>query len=171
MEASFERGINMKKTLALFLALLLVLSFTACGSSTEATTEATTEVTTVPTTETTEAVVDYNAVAAAIEATGTKFDYWNVDVIGEAFFINFAFNGMSDVVEMFKEAGYDENYSEWVTVKETVLSLYQSNVDLMKSFGVENPMCFLSLVNDQNYGEIFVSVYNGEITDDIMKAE
>lgn len=160
----------MKKILSLFLALIMLLSFTACGSK-EIAVEATTEATTVPTTETTESVVDYTAVAAAIEATGTKFDYWNVDVIGEAFFINFAFNGMSDVVEMFKEAGYDENYSEWVTVKETVLSLYQSNVDLMKSFGVENPMCFLSLVNDQNYGEIFVSVYNGEITDDIMKAE
>jgi hypothetical protein len=164
---------------ALFLALIMMLSFTACGSNseptveatTEVTTEVTTEATTEPTEEATESVIDYNAVAAAIESTVAKFDYWNVDVIGEAFFINFAFNGMSDVVEMFKEAGYDENYSEWVAVKETVLSLYQSNVDLMKAFGVENPMCFLSLVNDQNYGEIFISVYNGEITDDIMKTE
>ena len=165
----------MKKMLALFMALLLVLSFTACGSNSEptveATTEVTTEATTEPTEEATEAVIDYNAVAAAIESTGAKFDYWNVDVIGEAFFINFAFNGMSDVVEMFKEAGYDENYSEWVAVKETVLSLYQSNVDLMKAFGIEEPLCFLNLVNEQNHGEIFVSIYNGEVTDDIMKAE
>ena len=162
----------MKKILALILTLLLVLSFTACGSeeaTVEATTEVTTEATNEPTTEDTETVIDYNAVAAAIESTGTQWDYWNVDVIGEAFFINFAFNGMSEAVEMFKEAGYDENYSEWVTVKETVLSLYESNVNLIKAFGVENPVCFLSLVNEQNLGEVFISVYDGEVTTDIME--
>ncbi len=164
----------MKKMFALFLALLLILSFTACGSkeaTVEATTEVTTEATTEPATEATETVVDYNAVATAIESTGTQFDYWNVDVIGDAFFINFAYNGMSDVVEMFKEAGYDENHSEWVTVKETVLSWYESNVNLIKAFGVEDPMCFLNLVNDQNHGEVFVSIYNGEVTTDIMESD
>lgn len=119
---------------------------------------------------TAKSVVDYNAVAAAIESTGTQWDYWNVDVIGEAFFISFAYNGMSDVVEMFKEAGYDETYSEWVTIRETALSLYQSNVDLIKAFGVEEPMCFLNLVNEQNHGEVFISIYDDEVTSDIMES-
>ena len=152
----------MKRIISMLLAVIMLLSFAACGSN-EANAEATTEAT--------EPVIDYNAVATAIESTGTQWDYWNVDVIGEAFFISFAYNGMAEVVEMFKEAGYDENYSEWVAVKETAQTLYKSNVDLIKAFGVENPMCFLSLVNEQNYGEVFISIYDGEITDDIMKAE
>lgn len=185
----------MKRIIALILSLLLVLSFAACGgeeikSESEAHTAAetsepaeATEVTEV--TEVTEAIVettgstetssesevDYEAVAAVIESTGGAMHYWNVDVLGEAFFITFAYNGMSDAVEMFKDAGYDENYSEWISVKETMLALYQSNVDLMKVLGVENPMCFFSLVNENNHGETFVTIYKGEVTTDIMESD
>lgn len=174
----------MKKIISLLLVIALSVSLAACGSkevSVEATTEPTTESTTatvVPTvattveaTESAEVEVDYASVAAMLEASGAKMHYWNVDVLGEVFFINFAYNGMSDAVKMFKEAGYDENHSEWISVKETMLSLYESNISLMKTLGVENPMCFLNLVNENNHGEIFVTIYNGEVTTDIMASK
>ena len=177
--------INMKKMFSLIMALLLVLSFASCGSN-EASGEETAESTTAtdaPATETAVTVeteeteadeqpeVDYEAVATILEASGVQMHYWNVDVLGEAFFINFAYNGMSEAVEAFTKAGYDENYTEWVSVKETMKSLYQSNIDLLKTLGVEDPVCFFNLVNENNHGEIFVSIYNGEITYDIMKSE
>ena len=176
----------MKKSIALIMALILVVSLAACGSgeasaevtteqttepTVEATTEATTEATEEPTESTeaqTDPEVDYESIAAAVEASGAKMHYWNVDVIGEAFFITFAYNGMSDAVKAFKDAGYDENNSDWISAKETILSLYQSSVDLIIALGVEDPMCFMNLVNENDHAEIFVSVYNGEVTFDIM---
>ena len=164
----------MKKILALFLAMLLVLSFTACGSkeeTVEATTEVTTEVTTEPTTESTEAVVDYDTVATLLEAGGlANWDYWNVEVIGDVFFVSFTMNGMEEAVEYFKSAGYDETNTDWVSIKETMMTMYQSNVDLMKTLGVENPNSYLNLVNDKNYGEVLVSIYNGEFVLDVLES-
>lgn len=178
----------MKKFLTLFLAFALMLSIAACGGEeskaesappstsqpaaetevTEATelTEATEEI--VETAESTEVEVDYESVAFMLEAMGTKWHYWNVEVIGDAFFINFAHDGMSVAVNEFKTAGYDENYSGWAPVKETMQSLFQSCIDLMETLGVDNPSCFLNLVNENNHAEVFVSIYNGEVTYDIM---
>lgn len=121
---------------------------------------------------TAEAVVDYDTVAILLEATGvTGFDYWNVDVIGDVFFISFTMNGMDDGIELFKVAGYDETYSEWVSIKETMMAMYQSEVDLMKTLGVENPNCYLNLVSDKDHAEVLASIYNGEIVLDVMESE
>ena len=148
----------MKKLLAIFMVLLLMVSFAACGGE---------EVNAKMKSD-----VDYEFIAIMLEAAGTESDmtYWEVDVQGELFFITFANNGMSDVVKNYKAAGYDENYSGWLYAKETTMKVYQANIDLIKSLGVENPKCMVDLVNENNHNEVFLSIYNGVIIVDIMKS-
>ena len=175
----------MKKILALFLALILVLSITACGSkeaSAEATTESTTATvvptteatieTTETTTENTEPVVDYDTVAILLEAGGVaNWDYWKVDVMDDVFFVNFTINGIDDVVEYFKDEGYDDTYSEWVSIKETMITMFESNVNLMKTLGVENPNIYMNLVSSKDHAEVLVSIYNGDFVFDVMESD
>ena len=64
--------------------------------------------------------------------------------------------------------GLDENYEDWVSVKDNFCSLcdtlYESAVDL----GMDDPTVFVHILNDQNYDNILLSVMNGVVIYDVM---
>lgn len=185
----------MKKFLAILLAFVMLFSLTACGGEEEsaateaapvateaapAATEAApaaTEAAPVATEAATEAEPEeemsdedtVDLVLSLIELSiGDNFDYYTLDGDESSIELSVATDGIAEAVYEAMSVGLDENYEDWVSVKDNFCSLcdtlYESAVDL----GMDDPTVFVHILNDQNYDNILLSVMNGVVVYDVM---
>lgn len=136
---------------------------------TEQTTEATTEPTTEATTETEKATVNVEDVKYLIKAAiKDNFTYCTVEGDETGITINVAGDGIAKAVYFASAAGYDETYDEWVSMKESVVTMSNSIQELMKSCGMENALLMINVLNDENTDNVLLSMINGNVFYDAL---
>ena len=96
------------------------------------------------------------------------FDYTLVEGDETGFTISVAINGLTAEVYAAKTAGYDENYAPWVEAKNSMLEAYSATYELLVSLGMENPSLMMIVLNDTNYDNYLLAMYENSIVYDVM---
>ena len=64
--------------------------------------------------------------------------------------------------------GYDENYGNWPTVKENLVSFYNSTYDFIETLGLKDPVLTVAVVNDENPENVLLMIMYGIVVYDVM---
>ena len=141
----------MKRFLVLFLSLMLLWSFNVSAETAE----------------------DSKIALAKFLIESVLEDgcsYCKVEGDSTGFMIDIAIDGLAQKVQIGKIMGYDETHSDWVKVREAMLSMYASLVDCIESIaGIENPNVMLTVFNDVNTNNIAMMIHKGIILYDVME--
>lgn len=97
-----------------------------------------------------------------------SYDYYSVDGDETGITINVTGEGLAEAVVIAKAAGYDENYSEWVAMKESTIECSDGIMNLMKESGMEDAVLMFNVLNNQNHDNILLSLINSIVIYDVM---
>ena len=184
----------MKKLLSVLVVLAMVFSLAACGggeepvAATEAATEAApaaTEAATEAAPAATEAVPAETAAAEPEEAVsdsdvvdlvislielsiGDSFDYYEIDGDETSIELSVSTDGLAEAMYDALTAGYDENFEQWVEVKNNFSSLCDTIYETAVDLGMDDPLVFVHILNDQNYENTLLTIMNGIVVYDAM---
>ena len=101
-------------------------------------------------------------------SVGENFDYCKIDGDGTGITVSVANDGFCEAVYIAKNAGFDENFAEWVGVKDSMVELCNTIVDSAAHFGLDNIVVTVNTLNDLNHDNILLMVMNGVVVYDIM---
>lgn len=160
----------MKRIISLIVLLTICISLCACASDAE-------PVKASPTIEVTEPAPSLpsskservDLFLTVVEDMLNK-NYDVVKVMGNETKIQLgvAESGFGAKVYTMTLEGRDENYSDWVAVKDSMLKLYDSIYDLALTYDVEDIPITLFALNDQNVNTGFLGITGGSIFYDVM---
>ena len=124
---------------------------------------------------------EFEAFSASLQEQGTRFwhsIFFNEEM--ELFIIEFAIDGIAEGIFAAIDAGYDESYEPWVTIKEAILMLYGGLTAYLGLCENQNLKLWLQFKNDTIcFGDAWCIPYhydlyeimNGNVTWDVMKIE
>lgn len=165
----------MKKIVALFLAVTLSFSLAACGEKTvsaekpesveveatlEPVVEATPEPTPEPVVEAKETVNVEQIISVLDVGFKDRYDYYSIDGNENLITVNIAYNGLTAAIVTAINEG-DEN--SWEQIKDSMLSLYSSSVQLMKTSDPNTPPLMLCLLNDTELANCLLIIFEDAV--------
>lgn len=110
-----------------------------------------------------------NAVCTLIELVlGNNFENHEVSVDGNMIVVNLWQSGLALEVAMLKASGDDENNSDWVTLKDNVISMSDSILGLMATAEVDDMYLNINIKNDINTENVLLSLLNSYVIFDAM---
>lgn len=98
----------------------------------------------------------------------TLFDYIDVSCDNTGLFITVGVAGFAEELRQMKNNGATASNKEWVTVKDSLLTIYDKTVNSLKDYGYTGQNCMLYLVNTENHDNIFLMIHGGGIVYDAL---
>ena len=98
-----------------------------------------------------------------------NFDYAEIEYRNGAFVCYLAGDGVGESVLMALLAGYDETYSDWMTVKSSLSELCGSMYELAVIAGMDEDLqIVINVIHENNFNDILLTLVDGVVTFDAM---
>lgn len=107
-------------------------------------------------------------IKSTISSSSDGFSYFDVAGDDTGITITLAVDGLSYEIFSASVLGYDENYEPWKEAKDSMLYFYESVEELVKTLGRDDLVITMNLVNDQNYDNSLLLIYEGVIIYDVL---
>lgn len=125
----------------------------------------------------TTAVIKQNTVSPSIIKTAVSnalekldlFDYFSVSCDETAVTIYVGFNDVAEDLAQMKANGENENNKDWMTIKDSLMTVYNQVVGALADYGYTKNNCMLNFINTKNHDNILLMIYGGSIVYDCMK--
>lgn len=97
-----------------------------------------------------------------------NFDYVEVESDETGVTISLTNDGFASTITQSKSLGLDETFPEWVSMKGSMLDLYNSIADIAETLGLDNTLISLAVINDLNTTNCFLLIMDGIVVYDYM---
>ena len=94
--------------------------------------------------------------------------YYDIEYLDGILYYNYAIDGIAEAVYGAKDLGFDETFSSWVEYKNSTLNLYDSVKGLLETLGYSDLPLAMMVLNDENYDNVFLTIYEGYVVYDVM---
>lgn len=112
--------------------------------------------------------ISIESIIDLIELSLDSFDYCSVEYNENGFVVDITSEGMGEAVSILKSFGLDETTSEWAEARNNMVLMCDSCIEMIETFGINDPDVTLNLLDDTNHNNIIIIVKNGVVVYDAL---
>lgn len=111
--------------------------------------------------------IDYDEIASTLDGFLGDFDHHEVEFDETGCNIYVGSDGFTELAIAAKAYGFDENYEEWKSMREMLISLCDTISMYLDELGVDESV-FVNFINDENPENLLLIIMDGAVIYDAM---